>query len=205
MGRPVAPCAETGGQEQAGGRATAAGPGLAGSTQRTEWASGCAEGAWRGGDSWTQEQRQSRSRARGPACWAWASCSQKSQNGARPKAVMEFAGGQGLSGPHCHRVFGAPLGPHTYYLRIPPCFLLTWGFLACCHLGNQAPCFLFTGLGSTPALSLHPQHTQTHTHTQTRFLSPSSLGLTWGICFQSPPIAPLLASPRALTMFSAHP
>lgn len=58
---------------------------------------------------------------------------------------------------------------------------------------------------NTSTLPPPPTYTNTHTHTQTRFLSPSSLGLTWGICFQSPPIAPLLASPRTLTMFSAHP
>lgn len=36
-----------------------------------------------------------------------------------------------------------------------------------------------------------------------RFPSPPS-GLAWGICFQSPLIAPLPASPRALAMLCPH-
>lgn len=34
----------------------------------------------------------------------------------KPKAVMEFAGGGGLSHPRCHSFFGASLGLHTHYL-----------------------------------------------------------------------------------------
>ena len=34
----------------------------------------------------------------------------------RPKAVMEFPGGEGLSQLRCHSVFGASLGLYTQYL-----------------------------------------------------------------------------------------
>ena len=123
----------------------------------------------------------------------------------RPKAVMEFAGGGGLSRLRCHSVFGASLGLHTHYFD-SSLFSSNLRILGLLPLWESGTTFSLFWVGSAPSTTptSNTQTTHTHTHTHTRFLR-TPQNLTWGVCSQSPSIAPLPSSPRALIMSSTHP
>ena len=93
----------------------------------------------------------------------------------RPKAVMEFAGGGGLSLLRCHSVFGASLGLHTHYFD-SSLFSSNLRILGLLPLWESGTTFSLFWVGSAPSTTptSNTQTTHTHTYTHTHTHTPGS-------------------------------